>query len=262
MKKRVDYSEIKLDHRKPDLLFLQLEEELRHLFRNITVKADLRLPSTRELAQHLGIDRKTVARAYHSLLEKGFIERKSPKILQIAKSLPRKQLAPYPNIGIILPYRFSELIEHNSGISLQFIKGIIDSAAEKRLSTIMLELPPASAPPDEIEEFNGSLLKRLLGIVHIGGRDCFPDRPLEAVMKNEALPQVLISAYPDIPNVGAVVCDPSSGGRTLAEQLRTMRHRKVGLLIYNSSLESTGTDGYFSYASYRRAGIIRNILME
>lgn len=36
-------------------------------------------------------------------------------------------------------------------------------------------------------------------------------------MKNEALPQVLISAYPDIPNVGAVVCDPSSGGRTLAE---------------------------------------------
>lgn len=262
MKKRVDYSEIKLDHRKPDLLFLQLEEELRRLFRNITVKADLRLPSTRELAQHLGIDRKTVARAYHSLLEKGFIERKSPKILQIAKSLPRKQLAPYPNIGIILPYRFSELIEHNSGISLQFIKGIIDSAAEKRLSTIMLELPPASAPPDEIEEFNGSLLKRLLGIVHIGGRDCFPDRPLEAVMKNEALPQVLISAYPDIPNVGAVVCDPSSGGRTLAEQLRAMRHRKVGLLIYNSSLESTGTDGYFSYASYRRAGIIRNILME
>lgn len=40
----------------------------------------------------------------------------------------------------------------------------------------MLELPPASAPPDEIEEFNGSLLKRLLGIVHIGGRGCFPDR--------------------------------------------------------------------------------------
>ena len=157
MKKRVDYSEIKLDHRKPDLLFLQLEEELRRLFRNITVKADLRLPSTRELAQQLGIDRKTVARAYHGLLEKGFIERKSPKIRQIAKSLPRKQLAPYPNIGIILPYRFSELIEHNSGISLQFIKGIIDSAAEKRLSTIMLELPPASAPPDEIEEFNGSL---------------------------------------------------------------------------------------------------------
>ena len=83
MKKRVDYSEIKLDHRKPDLLFLQLEEELRRLFRNITVKADLRLPSTRELAQQLGIDRKTVARAYHGLLEKGFIERKSPKILQI-----------------------------------------------------------------------------------------------------------------------------------------------------------------------------------
>ena len=64
MKKRVDYSEIKLDHRKPDLLFLQLEEELRRLFRNITVKADLRLPSTRELAQQLGIDRSSGKRIH------------------------------------------------------------------------------------------------------------------------------------------------------------------------------------------------------
>lgn len=101
MKKKLDYSEIRLDHGKPELLFVQLEEELLRLFQGMTSRTDSRLPSIRKLSELLGVHRKTVAKTYGDLLSKGVIKRESPNILRVAESLPRKQLAPFPNIGII-----------------------------------------------------------------------------------------------------------------------------------------------------------------
>lgn len=132
MKKKLDYSEIRLDHGKPELLFVQLEEELLRLFQGMTSRTDSRLPSIRKLSELLGVHRKTVAKTYGDLLSKGVIERESPNILRVAESLPRKQLAPFPNIGIIVPRQFSSLFELSSGRPIYYIKGIIDSARGKK----------------------------------------------------------------------------------------------------------------------------------
>jgi Transcriptional regulators len=126
----------------------------------------------------------------------------------------------------------------------------------------MLELPDFSASAAEIERYNEGLMKRLIGVVHIGGRARFPDRPLEGVLKNDKLPQVIISAYTDIPGVGSVVFDTAPGARALAEQLRAMHHKKVGLLLYTPSFDYDGPDHYFAYASYRRPSEVRDVLLE
>ena len=262
MKNLLNYSEITLDSGKPELLFVQLADELRRLINSTSFNDDTVLPSARKLADFLKINRVTVGKAYIELLKCGMIERKSSRVFRISENQRRKNMEPYPNIGVILPCRFSDWIDMHGAMSLLYIKGIIDSAAEKHLATIMLELPPLSASTTEIEEFNKGLMKRLIGIVHLGGRASFPDRPLEAVMRNEKLPQVLISAYPEMPNIGAVVFDTYSGARALAEQLCAMRHKKVGLILYSSGFDAVGRDGYFSYASFRRAREMREVFLE
>ena len=262
MKSELKYSAITLDRKKPDLLFIQLAAELRRQINSTCLNCEAVLPSARNLAEKLNINRVTVGKAYQELMKLGLIERKSSRILQISRNLRRKNIEPYPNIGIILPCRFSDLISSHGDMPLLYLKGIIDAATEKELAAIMLELPGLSASAAEIARFNDSLMKRLIGIVHLGGRDCFPDRPLEAVMRNENLPQVMISAYPAMRNIGAVVFDTASGARALAEQLCAMRHKKVGLILYSPNFDSAGSDGYFSYAAFRRPAEVRAVFQE
>ena len=195
MAKQLNVSEIKLNMSQPRMLTVQLADELRRLIARDSLDGTV-LPSARQLANTLKLNRLTVGRAYAELEKQGIIKRRSPKVFEISKDFSRNNMEPYPNIGIILPFRFSDLIGSFGGIPLQYIKGIIDAATEQKISVIMLELPDFSASAEEISQFNATLMKRLIGIVHLGGRDRFPDRPLEAVMKNEHLPQVMIAAYP------------------------------------------------------------------
>ena len=262
MKKKLDYSEIRLDHGKPELLFVQLEEELLRLFQGMTSRTDSRLPSIRKLSELLGVHRKTVAKTYGDLLSKGVIERESPNILRVAESLPRKQLAPFPNIGIIVPRQFSSLFELSSGRPIYYIKGIIDSAAERNISTIMIQLPDFDASYAEIDGFIEELAKRLIGVIHIGDRGVFPDRPLERLMKFEKLPQVMISAYSHFRNVGTVVWDPIPAVQALVDRLRAMNHREVGFILHTKSFEDYGQDHYFFYAGLRQPELIRRHLEE
>ena len=262
MGKKLDFSRIKLDHNQPSLLFMQLAEELQLLFQNVTMEMDLRLPSTRQLAEQLGINRKTVVKTYSNLLERGIIERKSPKILQVTESLTRKQLAPFPNIGIIIPRQFSSLFKLSGGRSIHYIKGIIDSAAEKNISTIMIQLPDFNASSVEINRFIEELTKRLIGVIHIGGRGVFPDRPLERLMKLEKLPQVMISAYPNYQNTGTVVWDPVPAVLALIDRFRAMNHQEIGFILRTKSFEDYGKNHYFFYAASRQPKQIRKYLEE
>lgn len=261
MTRQLNTSEIKLNMDQPRMLTVQLADELRRLIARDSLDGTV-LPSARHLADSLKVNRLTVRRAYAELEKQGVIRRRSPKVFEVSKDFSRNNMEPYPNIGILLPYRFSDVLGTSGGFCLQYIKGIIDAAAEQKIAVIMLELPNASASPQEISQFNAVLMKRLVGVVHLGGRGHYPDRPLEAVMKNEHLPQVMISAYPEMPNVGAVLFDVFSGARALAEQFLAMNHKKVGLVLVSSRFEDRGNDGCFSYASYRRPGEIREVLHE
>lgn len=117
----------------------------------------------------------------------------------------------------------------------------------------MIQLPDFNASYAEIDHFIDELAKRLIGVIHIGGRDIYPDRPLERLLKFDKLPQVMISAYPHFPNVGTVTADPLSGGYALAEQIRTLGHPSVGLVNYLASFHAEGGDGYFVYEAFSRA---------
>ena len=261
MPKQLNISEIKLDMDQPRMLTVQLADKLRRLIARNSLDGAV-LPSARQLANNLKINRLTVRRAYAELEKQGVIRRRSPKVFEISKDFSRNNMEPYPNIGIILPCRFSDLIGSFGGFPLHYIKGIIDAATEKKISVIMLELPGFSASVQEISQFNATLMKRLIGVVHLGGRDRFPDHPLEAVMKNEHLPQVMIAAYPEMSNVGAVLFDTRSGTRALAEQLLAMNHKRIGMVLYSSDFEDRGNAGYYSYAAYHRPGEIRDLLHE
>lgn len=251
-----------MNREKPELLFAQLEEQLTQLFLKVTPETDSRLPSIRQLAEQLGLHRKTVARAYADLLEDHIIEQKSAKIYQVAASLPRKQLAPFSNIGIIVPQRFSSLFELSSGRPIYYLKGVIDAAAAKNISTIMIQLPDFKASNAEIDRFIGELAKRLIGVIHIGGRGVFPDPPLERLMKYEKLPQVMISAHSHFPNVGTVLWDPAPAVQVLVDRLRSLHHQEIGFVLWTNSFDDYGPDTYFFYSAFQQPSLIRSMLEE
>lgn len=126
----------------------------------------------------------------------------------------------------------------------------------------MIQLPDFNASYAEIDRFIDELAKRLIGVIHIGGRSVYPDRPLERLMKFEKLPQVMISAYPHFPNVGTVTADPSSGGYALAEQIQALGHKKLGIIHYMPSIDAEGSDNYFVYEVIFRPGKLLQILIS
>ena len=127
MTKQLNIAEIRLDMNQPRMLTVQLADELRRLIARDSLDGTV-LPSARQLANSLKINRLTVGRAYAALEKQGVITRKSPKVFEISKDISRNNMEPYPNIGIILPCRFSDLIGSFGGFPLHYIKGIIDAA--------------------------------------------------------------------------------------------------------------------------------------
>ena len=258
MRQQLKYTEISLDKENSEPLYLQLAGALRRQIGMTCLNSNERMISERRLSEQLGVDRTTVSKAYCELLKEGLLTRRTSKTLCISSESRRKLVAPFPNIGIIIPQQFSSLIEANS-LTMHYIKGIIDSAAARNISTIMIQLPDFNASYAEIDRFIDELAKRLIGVIHIGGRDVYPDRPLERLMKFEKLPQVMISAYPHFPNVGTVTADPSSGGYALAEQIQAFGHKKLGIIHYMPFIDAEGSDNYFVYEVYSRPGKLLQI---
>lgn len=252
MKQQLKYTEICLNKENSEPLYLQLAEELRRQIGMTCLNSNERVISERRLSELLGVDRTTVSKAYCELLKEGLLIRRTPKTLCISSENRRKHVRPFQNIGIIIPIQFSRLLEVHD-LAVHYIKGIIDHAAAKNISTIMIQLPDFNASNTEIDHFINELAKRLIGVIHIGGRGIYPDRPLERLMKFEKLPQVMISSYSHFSNIGIVTADPSSGGYALAEQIKAFGHQSIGIVNYMSSFYDEGRDGYFVYEAFTRA---------
>lgn len=263
MKNKLDYSKIKLDLAKPELIFMQLADELQRLIEEASCDSSITLLSSRKLAGLLKINRVTVGKAYKELLRREVIEPKSKLFYRVSAKRIEVGNMPCSSIGIFLPFRFSELIEQYYGMPLQYIKGIMDAAQENSLSILMLELPPLDASQKEIDSYNSNLVKKVIGAVHLGIRQSngIIDQVLETVMKNKALPQVLIAAYTKFENIGMALFDETSGALALAEQLCAMHHKKVGFLLETPSFDYAA-DRNFTYAAWRRGEKIREILRK
>ena len=84
---------VDLDRRRPSTLANQLYEGLRQAVLRGQIRGGERLPSTRLLAQDLGVSRNTVTSAYEQLLAEGYIEARVGSGTCVARSLPDELLS-------------------------------------------------------------------------------------------------------------------------------------------------------------------------
>lgn len=84
-------SSIQLDRNSPITLFQQLDKAMRKLILDGTVAANQRLPSSRQLADDLGVSRITVKNVYEQLIAEGYVYSKSGSGTFAAENLKREK---------------------------------------------------------------------------------------------------------------------------------------------------------------------------
>jgi DNA-binding transcriptional MocR family regulator len=65
---------VKLDHRSPEPVYAQIVQGIRRMVESDLLAVGTKLPATREMAAHLGVNRSTVFRAYQELFALGYLE--------------------------------------------------------------------------------------------------------------------------------------------------------------------------------------------
>lgn len=262
MKKKLDIETVNLDSALPEPLYLQLANELQRIACCNNLNTVIKFPSQRELSSKLKLDRSTVKRTYEELLRREVVEYRGVHSLFSFPEARKKTLDPYPNIGIVVPSKFSRIIDNTGSLALRYFAGIIDSAAEKNIGTLMLQLPPPDTSQEIISAFLDDLSGRLMGVIHIGDRLFMPDNPLQSLLEDKRINQVAISAFPKNAEIGVVVADPSSGARALAEHLIQFGHKKIGFATHNENWHKFEELPYFKYESATRTDKIKKIFDE
>jgi 2-aminoadipate transaminase len=87
-----DLSQIALDHQADIPIYKQLAESIRSLVDSGTIQSGEKLPATRELAGHLGLNRTTVSAAYALLEQSGLLQGHVGRGSFIAKMAPPQSL--------------------------------------------------------------------------------------------------------------------------------------------------------------------------
>src|SRR6185312_11479040 len=85
-----------LDRRGPGSLGSQLQGQLRQAIRGGSLKSGTRLPSTRALAEALGISRPIVVDAYEQLAAEGYLQTRRgarPTVCALIPSIPQVERA-------------------------------------------------------------------------------------------------------------------------------------------------------------------------
>ena len=253
---------LELDRRRPELLYMQLVNGLKRMISAGRIPTGAQLPSGREIAALLSVNRSTVRKALDELLKQGYVQHHSAHRLAAHNPAPAVKGEPFPNIGVLLPDKFSRLLEMPYVMS--YFKGIIDETCKRHISLLLITLPELEASPAELREFNRMLSQRLLGVIHLGGRNNQGlDRPLISILDNVSLTQVMISAYPwHNGHVGVATFDAGPGARSVANQLRVLKHREVVLCLSGTSLDDNGPERGFTYASMKRAREVQKVFLE
>ena len=263
MADKLDFSDIFLDPGLPEPLYLQLAEQLHERIRS-HIGECCRLPSLRTLADSVKCDRSTAAKAYAEL-ERRKVAAYTSAYKFYAMPDARKSRSPFPNIGVIIPRRFSDYIridDYNRFIT-SYIAGIIDRAAEKNISTLMLQLPPPDAPPEEVDDFLENIALRLDGTIHLGARNYADDPPLKKLFNDNRIPQVMISATPGKnSNIGCVLADIGPALRRLAASFMQNGIRETALVMWLPMENLPGENPYVNYEAASRCLRMKKILNE
>lgn len=252
MRTEINYAELKLNKKSPEPLHMQLSKELHRQIRLLQPNSQANLLSERKLSELLMLDRSTTHRAYVELKKAGLLVKGPNKTLCVAADARQKLRQPFPNIGIVIPERFSDFIDHNQQIPMLYMRGIFDRAAELNISTLMVQLPPYDASESHIREFLDSVIGRLSGVIHLGSRKSPNDQPLLSLLEYTEVPQIFISGYPRYQHIGAVYGDVAIGAQSLCEQLREMGHKHIGVISYMTEASEKPFDHIFCYECNNR----------
>lgn len=253
MRDEINYQELKLSKTSPEPLHMQLSKELHRQIRLLKPDAKVNLLSERKLSELLTLDRSTTHRAYTELKKAGLLTKGSNKTLCVMSDVRQKLRQPFPSIGIVLPERFSDFIDHNQQISMLYMRGIFDRAAELNISTLMVQLPPPNTSGEHMQEFLRSVIGRLSGVIHLGDRKLTDDLPLQQLFEYTEVPQIFISGYSGYNHIMAVVGDPTAGALALCEHLRETGHDDIGLVSFLGSSDVQSPPHNFYYECGNRA---------
>lgn len=253
----MDLSSIKLYRESDEPLHLQLAGQLRRRILSHPGHTPF-LPSERSLSLALKLNRSTVHRAYEALLQEGAVRMCPNRKLEILPGAKRRLAGAFPSIGVLLPEKFSRYVERNNGSTLHYLKGIFDRAAELNCSIYTLEIPSPETPEDEVNAFITNVFHKLIGIIHLGGRQITPDKPLEMVFARKDLPQIFLSGTSAFSHIGSVYTDFSGAALELMKKLKNSKCRTVGLL----SLREFSENGLFTYAANSRLEKMKNLFIS
>ena len=255
----MQYSDIKLQRSESMPLFLQLAGELKKVIAQTDLDCQEKLISERKLAGLLQVNRLTVRKAYDELLREGIVTSSSVRVRRISPAGRRKHIMPLPCIGVILPYEFSRIVDEDHQIALRYFKGIIDRASAENIAVIMLQLPDANTPVNIVRTFIRETVNHLSGIIHIGDRKMYPDTVLQKIMRLTQLPQVIISADSQYPNLMQVVPDIDFGACELAEKLVSLGLKKVGVVSFYDRWKPKIPTVYVANRALSRSMVFRDI---
>ena len=256
--KIVNFSHYSPDHDSDKPLHLQLKEELLRQLRALPANGEYRLPSERSLVELFQINRSTVHRAYVDLLNSRLVRRNPDKSLSVVPGARKQLQGAFPMIGVLVPCRFSDYVEMRGQRSFQYIKGIIDRAAERGVSILTLQLPPADSSPETIQQFLDERCAMLTGLIHLGGGSSKAgEELLNSILNYQAIPQIFISGFADRAYIGSVSSDPETGARELAKYACELGMKRFGMICRESYHSN-----YFKYSAELRAPVIRKVLLE
>ena len=228
--------EIQLDFNSLLPLRVQIFEQIHKSVMRKRVPPGTRVISESQIAKTFSINRGTVHLAYLDLMQYGLFETKSARGgVRIAQEAAKLYKPPFPTLNLVLPVLVQKHIkQHNMG-SLEYISGILDRAAEKKISVNFIALPSPDLSQEEIEEWIDGFVPHSIGIITMGTRMKEFDPVLEALIAYKNIPHVFLTGVASQPHISTVSANITKGFTAFLDYLKK---NKVSELCFINQVNS------------------------
>ena len=186
-----------------------------------------RLPNIQPLAKELQVSSHSVRKVYTRLCQDGLIERPFHNRCYRAVHRHRANI-----IAMLIPeafYSFIRLTDLNCQYRIQMYSGLVDRALELGCLATPVLLPPPDAPAEKIEQMLIDL-RNYCGIIHIGDRGAAVDLPLQSLLAEKSIPQILLGCELPGSDLPTVIFDPRQTAEGVLHYLRSFNHNHVGVM--------------------------------
>lgn len=220
--------EIQLDFKSLIPLRVQIFNQIQKAVMRKRVPPGTRVISESQIAKTFSINRGTVHLAYLDLMQYGLIETKSARGgVRIARDAAKLYKPPFPTLNLVLPVLLQKHIkQHNIG-SLEYISGILDRAAEKKISVNFIALPSPDLSPEEIEEWLDGFVPHSIGTITMGTRIKGFDPVLDALINYKNIPHVFLTGTTCLPHISTVSADITKGFTAFLDHLKKNKVKEI-----------------------------------